>query len=179
MRITINSKGIEVSDYLHTMIDKKVTKLGRYFPELTEANVFLTIEKSRHIAEITIVVSGTVHRGEVVSGDMYASVDGAIKKIERQIMKHRTKLEKRYQGGGASLRTIEPIFEDSGEIIEDEDKVVKRKTFPTKPMSIEEAILQMDLVGHSFFVFVEESTDEVNVLYKRYDGDLGLLQPEE
>ena len=140
MRIIINAKGITVSDYLRDTIEKKVTKLGRYFPSEVEAHVTMSIQKSRHIVEITVVCGGLVLRGEEVTGDMYASLDGALKKMERQIRKHRTKLEKRYQSG--SLKSIEPIYDEAFD--EQDRKIVRTKKFSAKPMSVEEAILQMD-----------------------------------
>ncbi|MEZ4358412.1 MAG: ribosome-associated translation inhibitor RaiA [Eubacteriales bacterium] len=174
MRIIINSKGMEVSDYLSNTINKKVKRLDRYFPKEAEAHVTMSIQRSRHIVEITITYGGLVLRGEEVTGDMYASIDGALKKMERQIIKHRTKLEKRYQSG--SLKNIEPIFSNE-EIKEDDLQVVKTKTFPSKPMSLDEAIMQMEMLGHQFFAFVSDDTQDVNVLYLRKDGNLGLLKP--
>ena len=174
MRIIISSKGMEVSDYLSDTIQKKVNRLDRYFPKEAEAHVTMSIQRSRHIAEITISYGGLVHRGEEVTGDMYASIDGALKKMERQIIKHRTRLEKRYQSG--SLKNVEPIFEN--DVKEDNLEVVRVKTFPSKPMSIDEAVMQMEMLGHQFFAFISDDTQDVNILYLRKDGNLGLLKPE-
>ncbi|MCR5610351.1 MAG: ribosome-associated translation inhibitor RaiA [Clostridiales bacterium] len=174
MRVTITGKNIEVSDYLRDLALKKMTKLERYFPSDTVAQVTMAVEKNRHIVEVTIPYAGGLIRGEEVTGDMYASIDNVIAKVERQIIRHRTKLEK-------NLKT-DAFDEPIPEYFEDEDeegpKVVKVKRFSIKPMSEEEAVLQMDLLGHSFFVFMNSETNDINVLYRRKDGNLGLIEPE-
>ena len=176
MRLSVTGKGMEVSDYLTDLVEKKARKLERYFKPNTEVRVTLSIEKSRHIAEVTVYFDGVLLRTEEVSGDMYNSIDASLKKLERQIRRHRTKLEKRLHEGAYGFE--EPVFEGGCEYEEDDAKIVRRKTFPAKPMHLEEAVLQMELLGHSFFVFVDADSDEVNVLYKRKDGDLGLLTPD-
>lgn len=172
MRITISGKGMEVSDYLKDLVTKKVSKLKRYFSEETEAQITMSIQKSRHIVEVTIPFDGIVLRGEESTGDMYASVDGVIKKLEKQIHKHRTALKKRLREGA---------FTKEDEILESAEKmpaIVRTKRFVVKPMDIEEAKMQMELLGHQFFVFRNAKTNEINVLYQRHDGDLGLIEPD-
>lgn len=175
MRIAITGKGMDVSDYLRELAEKKVRKLSRYFRSDTEAHVTMSIERSRHIVEVTIPFDGVVLRGEEATGDMYASIDGVLKKLEKQILKHRTKLEKRLRTDAYDDEA--PIFQESA-VEEEELEVVRTKKYPIKPMDLSEAVLQMDLLGHEFFVFVNAKTTEVNVLYKRKDGNLGLLEPE-
>lgn len=173
MRISITGKNIEVSDYLRELALKKMAKLERYFPADTVAQVTMAVEKNRHIVEVTIPYSGGIIRGEEVTGDMYASIDNVIAKLERQIIRHRTKLEKNLKA--EAFNEPVPDFPDE----EDEGpKVVKVKRFSIKPMSEEEAILQMELLGHSFFVFTNSETEDINVLYRRKDGNLGLIEPE-
>ncbi len=174
MRITITGKGMNVSDYLKEVAEKKVSKLSRYFKPETETHVTMSIEKSRHIVEVTIPFNGVVLRGEVSSGDMYASIDGVLKKLEKQIFKHRTKLEKRLRKD--AFKNEAPIYEEniSGE---EELKVVRTKQYTLKPMDVNEAVMQMELLGHEFFVFVNARTNAVNVIYKRKDGNVGLLEP--
>ncbi len=174
MDILITGKNMEVSDYLKGLVDKKVGKLKKYFKPDTQVHVTLSIEKSRHIAEITIPVDGIVMRGEEVSTDMYASIDGALRRIEHQIMKHKTKLEKRLHQDAFKEQTL--LFSD-GYADEEHPKVVKTKRFSVKPMSIDEAVMQMQLLGHSFFVFRDAADDEINVLYMRKDGNIGLIDP--
>lgn len=173
MRISITGKNIEVSEYLKELTLKKMSKLDRYFPADTVAQVTMALEKNRHIVEVTIPYSGGIIRGEEVTGDMYASIDNVIAKLEHQIIRHRTKLEKNLKA--------EAFNEPMPDYTEDEDegpRVVKVKRFSIKPMSEEEAILQMELLGHSFFVFTNAETEDINVLYKRKDGNLGLIEPE-
>ena len=174
MRISINGKNIEVSDYLRDLVTKKVSKLDKYFPEDTEAHVLLAVERNRHIVEVTIPYSGGIIRGEEVSGDMYASIDTVLAKVEKQITRHRTKLEK-------TLRADAFAEADYTDYDDDEDEagsVVKVKRFSIKPMDVEEAVLQMELLGHSFYVFENADDGLVNVVYKRKDGNYGLIEPD-
>jgi putative sigma-54 modulation protein len=173
MRVTIAGKGMEISDYLKDVATKKIAKLQRYFEAGTEAHITMSIQKSRHIVEVTIPFDGVVLRGEESTGDMYASIDGVVRKLEKQIHRHRTALKRRLR---------EDAFSDSGYVPDTEDEkipaVVRTKRFIVKPMDIAEAQMQMELVGHQFFVFRNAVTHEINVLYKRQDGDLGLIEPE-
>ena len=133
----------------------------------------MAVEKNRHIVEVTIPYTGGIIRGEEVTGDMYASIDNVIAKLERQIIRHRTKLEKNLKA--------EAFNEPMPEYVEDEEdgpRIVRTKRFSIKPMSVDEAVLQMELLGHSFFVFLNSETEGINVLYKRKDGNLGLIEPE-
>ncbi len=176
MRIIITGKGITVSDYLKNLFEKKENKLDRYFKPDTEMYVTMSIEKSRHIVEVTVPFDGVTLRCEEATGDMYASIDLALRKLERQIRKHRTKLEKKLHEGAFDLDM--PVFEDLDEEDDAAPKIVRTKRFAIKPMSVEEAQMQMELLGHSFFVFRNAQTDEVNVLYQRNDGNLGLIEPD-
>lgn len=177
MRISISGKNIEVSDYLRDLIDKKVGKLERYFPKDTEVQVTMAVERNRHIVEVTIPYSGIIIRGEEVTGDMYASIDSVLDKLEKQIIRHRTRLEKNLKNG--AFKHEAPLFGGSyDEPEEEESKIVRVKRFALKPMTEEEAMLQMSLLGHSFYVFLNADTNEVNVLYSRKDGNYGLIEPE-
>lgn len=175
MKISIIGKNIEVSDYLHDLITKKVGKLDKYFTEDTEAHVTLAVERNRHIVEVTIPCGGGIIRGEETSGDMYASVDNVIAKLEKQIVRHRTKLEKNLRAG--AFKTPEPEYGES-EDDEEPPKVVKIKHFDIKPMTVDEAMLQLELLGHSFYMFTNGDTGVINVLYKRKDGNYGLIEPD-
>jgi len=178
MRIMVSGKNMEVTDALRDWVAKKVGKLERYFDPDTEAQVTMSVEKNRHIVEVTIPFDGVVLRGEESTDDMYTSIDRVLEKLEKQIHRHRTKLERKLREG--AFRFDSPVF---GDQFEDTDrqrqyKVVKTKRFAIKPMDLEEAVMQMDLLGHSFFVFTNAETDEVNVVYKRKDGNYGLIEPE-
>lgn len=180
MIITITGKNIEVSDYLESLIQKKVGKLDKYFPEDTEAHVTLAVEKNRHIVEVTIPYVGGIIRGEETSGDMYASVDNVLSKLEKQIVKHRTKLEKSLRAG--AFKAPEPVYADAftqDELDEEPARVVKLKRFDIKPMTVDEAMLQLEMLGHSFYMFTNGETNQINVIYKRKDGNYGLIEPEE
>ena len=172
MKITYTGKNIEVSDALREMAEKKLAKLDRYFPSDTEVQVTMSVEKNRHIIEVTIAYAGGIIRGEEECGDMYAGIDNLVARLEKQIRHHRTKLEKalRYED--------EPNEYDYDDEDDDEPRIVRVKRFSMKPMSVEEAALQMELLGHSFFVFTNDETEEMNVIYKRKDGNYGLIEAE-
>ena len=176
MRVNIAGKGMEVSDYLKEIVTKKVSKLQRYFDEDTEAHITMSIQRSRHIVEVTIPFDGIVLRGEEATGDMYASIDGVLKKLEKQIHKHRTALKKRLHEGAFTGSDYEYQAELADEKVPD---IVRTKRFIVKPMDIEEAKMQMELLGRQFFVFRNAKSHEINVLYQRNDGDLGLIEPDE
>ncbi len=178
MRILISGKNIEVSDYLRNLVEKKVGKLERYFPQNTEAKVTMAVERNRHIVEVTIAYDGGLIRAEEVTGDMYASMDNVLDKLEKQILRHRTRLEKDLKAG--AFKYDEPLFGGTYEDYADEaeTKIVRVKRFSMKPMTEEEAMLQLELVGHQFFVFLNAQTNAINVIYKRKDGNFGLIEPE-
>lgn len=177
MRISIFGKNLEVTDYLRETAEKKAEKLNRYFPEDTEVQITLSVEKNSHIAEVTVPFEGGVIRAEEATGDMYASLDSVLEKIEKQLHRHRTRLEKTFRG--ASLRFDEPVFSGAfDDEPEEGPKIVRVKRFNIKPMDEEEAMLQLELTGHSFYVFENADTAQINVLYKRKDGNYGLIEPE-
>lgn len=177
MRISITGKNLEISDYLNELVNKKVGKLERFFPQDAEVFVTLSVEKNRHIVEVTIPYDGGVIRGEEITGDMYASIDNVLDKLEKQIIRHRTRLEKCLKSG--ALRDMESAYGSLEEEADEEGpKIVRVKRFAIKPMSEEEAMLQIEMVGHSFYVFLNAGTNQMNVLYKRKDGNYGLIEPE-
>lgn len=177
MRISITGKNIEVSDYLRDLVNKKVSKLDRYFPKDTEAQVTMAVERNRHIVEVTIPYTGGIIRGEEVTGDMYASIDSVLDKLEKQIIRHKTRLEKNLRE--EAFRYDEPLFGGSYDDADEEGpQIVRVKKFPLKPMTEEEAMLQLELLGHSFFVFTNAETGDVNVVYARKDGNYGLIEPD-
>ena len=172
MKVTITGKNIEVSEYLRDLALKKIAKLERYFPEDTEVLITMTVEKNRHIVEVTIPYQGGIIRGEESTGDMYASIDNVIAKLEKQIHRHKTRLEKSLRYDDASPEYDDYDYEDEG------PHIVRVKRFSMKPMSVEEAMLQLELLGHSFFVFTNAETDRINVIYARKDGNFGLIEPD-
>jgi putative sigma-54 modulation protein len=173
MNIIISGKNMDITDSLRRQINKKVGKLKRYFDPGTEAQVTLSVEKNRHIVEVTIPFNGILIRAEESTDDMYASIDMVLDKLERQIHKYRTKLWRKFR---TDAFTDDQMLFSKGESHDEKDdelKIVRTKRFAVKPMSVEEALMQMDLIGHSFFVFSNAETDEVNVIYKRRDGKYG------
>ncbi|KXG75527.1 ribosome hibernation-promoting factor, HPF/YfiA family [Thermotalea metallivorans] len=174
MRVRVSGRNLEVTDALRDTITNKLEKFGKYFNEDTEAQATLSVEKNRQIIEVTIPMNGAILRAEEATDDMYASVDKVLDKLNRQIQKYKTKLEKRYHGHDTIRFEYIPDIEQSEKF---ETKIVKTKRFSIKPMDPEEAVLQMELLGHNFFVFTNGETDEVNVVYKRKDGNYGLIEP--
>lgn len=173
MRIIISGKNLEVTDGLKNVLEKKLQKLDKYFDPSTEVVATLSVEKNRHILEVTIPINGAILRAEEATQDMYHTIDRVMEKLERQIRKYRTKIERKMKKG--SFKYDLPLGKEEKE--EKEPKVVKTKKFAMKPMPVEEALLQMELLGHSFFVFLNGENDEVNVVYKRKDGNYGLIEP--
>ncbi|MGI6685706.1 MAG: ribosome hibernation-promoting factor, HPF/YfiA family [Bacillota bacterium] len=172
MNIILKGRNIEVTDALREYVDKRLGKLTKYIEGLDEAQVTLLVEKDRHRVEVTIPLNGLILRGEEETIDMYSSIDLVIEKLEKQIEKYKSRINKR-----AKNQTIRGITVKNEENLE-EPRVVRTKRFAFKPMPVEEAILQMNLLGHNFFVFSNAETDEVNVVYKRKDGNYGLIEPE-
>jgi len=177
MKIRMSAKEFTVQPALWDRIEKKINKLSRYFAADVEAQVRLTGEGRRRIAEITVPFKGGILRAEESTSDMYQSIDAALIKIERQIRRHRTRLEKRLREDAFVEET--PSFYDEMEPDEDAPKLVRTKTYPVKPMTVDDAAEQMQMLGHSFFIFMNAETGKACVLYQRKDGNLGLLEPEE
>lgn len=174
MKFIISGKNIDVTDGLKTAIQEKLGKLERYFTPETEVHVTLSVEKERQKIEVTIPVKGNIIRSEQVSSDMYVSIDLVEEVIERQLRKYKTKIVNKQQGGGNFQKTF---MED--DFMEEEDvKIFRTKRFGIKPMYPEDACVQMELLGHNFFVFRNAETDEVNVVYKRKGNTYGLIEPE-
>ena len=177
MKVTVIGKNINVTPALKEMVEKKISKLDRYFSPDVEARATLTVQRNNQIFEVTIPFNGVILRGEEGTEDLYKSIDLVEEKLERQIRKQKTKLSRRNSTG--SLRYPDFNSIDTNEEEDEEDsKVVKTKSFDVKPMSSEEAILQMELLGHNFFVYQDWKTSKVNVVYKRKDGNYGLIEPE-
>ena len=174
MKFIISGKNIDVTDGLKTAIQEKLGKLERYFTPDTEVHVTLSVEKERQKIEVTIPVKGNIIRSEQVSSDMYVSIDLVEEVIERQLLKYKTKIINKQQEAGNFQKTF---IED--DFMEDEEvKIIRTKRFGIKPMYPEDACVQMELLGHNFFVFRNAETDEVNVVYKRKGNTYGLIEPE-
>jgi len=173
MKLTITGRKIEVTDGLRDYTTNKLSKLDKFFGDDATGDVTFSVQKDNHIIEVTIHHKGIIYRAEVSEPDMYASIDRVEDVLERQIRKQKTRLEKQLKSGAFDLV---PDYADVEE--ETEFKVVKTKTYSAKPMSVEEAILQMNLLGHAFYIFANSDTMDKNVVYKRKDGNYGLIELE-
>lgn len=174
MNYIIMGKNIEVTDGLKQAVYDKLDRLEKYFTSDTDVHVTFTVEKERQRIEVTIPMKGHIIRAEQVSDDMYVSIDMAVEVIERQVTKHKKKLVDQEQAGGY----FQQDFVDEDTVDEDEIKIIKSKKFAIKPMFPEDACMQMELLGHNFYVFRNAETDEVNVVYKRKGNTFGLIEPE-
>jgi len=175
MKFIVSGKNIEVTEALKERVIKKVGKLEKFFHADTEAHITMSVEKNRQKVEVTIPFNGVVLRAEVENGDMYAAVDKVIDILERQIIRNKTRLSKKLHEAafkGYKAGTEVDVEE------EHDFKVLRSKKFAIKPMTTDEAILQLNLIGHEFFMFSNSETKEVNVVYKRKDGNYGLIEPE-
>ena len=176
MKFTFNGRKMEISDSLRAYAEKKLSKLDRLFSNDAETTVICRTERGRYTAEVTVRSANMLFRAQNTANDMYAAIDEVEDMIERQIRKNKTRLEKRLKSG-AFEREI-PAEQVAATESEEDYEVVRIKRFAIKPMDAEEACIQMELTGHSFFVFVNAETDQVNVVYKRKGNTYGLIEPE-
>ena len=176
MKLTINARNMAVTPAITKRIEKKTNTMSRYLLSETEMQVRMRKEKNNiRVVEITVPMGNNVIlRSEAEDENLFVAIDQALAKMERHIRKHRTKLAKRLRED--AFNEVPEYFEEEQE--ETERKVVRRKTFPVRPMSVEDAVIEMEMLGHSFFAFVNIDTERTNVLYLRKDGNLGLLEPE-
>lgn len=175
MRIKITGRNIELTDGLKAAVEDKLNKLEKYFTPDTDVYVTLSVEKERQKVEVTIPMKGNYIRSEQVSNDMYVSIDLVEEVIERQLKKYRTKLVTKQQNASAVFKQefLDAVSEEDEEI-----KITRNKKFSMKPMYPEDACVQMELLGHDFFVFINAETEDVNVVYKRKGNTYGLIEPE-
>ncbi len=176
MKFVIIGRNIDVTPGLRSAVEDKIGKLSKYFTPETEAHVTLSVEKEHQKIEVTIPVKGSIIRSEQSSNDMYVSIDLVEEIIERQLKKYRTKIVDRHQADGSVEAFAAQAQQPEEE--EEEIKIVRTKRFDIKPMYPEDACVQMELLGHSFYVFINAETDQVNVVYKRKGDTYGLIEPE-
>lgn len=182
MNLLIRGDRLEVTEALKEYANKKLSRLEKYFesPLASDVHVTMTVVRGLHSVEVTITLPNVLLRAEEKSEDMYASIDAVVDKLERQIRKHKTKVNRKLR----QERGMRDIFKETVEstaatrVLDEEDdmEVVRMKQFNLKPMDLEEAILRMNMVGHSFFVFSDSNSEQVNVVYKRNDGKYGLIE---
>ena len=178
MQLIITGKNVEVTDWLRSYVEKKIGKLDKYLPSIDEARVELTVEKTksaqdRQVAQVTVRSNGTILRAEEKSADIFASIDAALDKMHRQIARFKGKQRRRGRPTQGEMPPVPLPVEAEGE-----PSVVRVKRFRVNPLEEEEAIEQMELLGHDFFIFLNLGTDRLSVVYRRRDGGYGLLEPE-
>ena len=173
MKITVVGRKMNVYEEMKLLIDKKLQKFDKFFSGEGDATVTLSCKHNQKYIELTIAAAGALFRSEVGAESFRDALDATIANIERQIRKNKTKLARRLREGAF----IPPSADEFDDIEADEEEIIRTKTFSTKPMSPEEAILQMNLLGHNFFVFRNVETGEINVVYKRNDEKYGVLEP--
>jgi putative sigma-54 modulation protein len=177
MKVNILGKNIEVTEGLRNAIEKKLSRLDKFFEDEQEAFVTLSVQKARQIIEVTIRFHSVLLRSEEANADMYAAIDIVSDKLERQMVKHKSRLERNYHVNVPLKYKEIPNYQFSDDEPK-EPQIVRTKRFAVKPMSVEEAVLQMDLLGHDFYVYSNAESGDVNVVYKRKDGNYGLIEPE-
>ncbi|MGN1314833.1 MAG: ribosome hibernation-promoting factor, HPF/YfiA family [Lachnospiraceae bacterium] len=174
MKFIISGKNIDVTPGLRTAVEDKLGKLEKYFTADTEVHVTLGVEKERQKIEVTIPVKGNIIRSEQTSNDMYVSIDLVEEIIERQLKKYKNKIIDKKQ----THHNFKQEFVDKDYVDDEEIQIVRAKRFDIKPMYPEDACIQMELLGHNFFVFCNAETDQVNVVYKRKGNTYGIMEPE-
>lgn len=167
MDVIVRGKNFDVTEALKDHVTRKLSKMEKFLDHHdVTAHAMLTVEKERQIIEVTVPMGGLLLRGEEASPDMYASVDRVVDKLERQLTKYKARIKPRHNSE-VHHGFVDPDFQE----------LVRRKTFPRKPMTVDEALMQMDLLGHDFFAFTNAESDIINVVYRRHDGRYGLLEP--
>lgn len=175
MKITYTARKVNLRDNFKERVEKKLSKFNKLFSEDATANVVVTLEKNRQTVEITIRDHSMVYRAESTMPEMNDALDRDIEIIKRRIRKNKTKLEKRIKSG--NIETIIADLPADDEPAEDEYNVVRKKQVLVKPVTVDEAILEMNMINHDFYMFINADTSELNVVYKRANGDYGLLEP--
>jgi putative sigma-54 modulation protein len=170
MNIVVNGRHLEVTPALRNYSEEKIKKFAKYLPEASEAIVTLSIEKYRHKAEVLLKVNGMLIQAEGVTGEIYSAIDEVVEKLEKQVVKYKEKL-RTYRKGEKKAGSV-----GAGEL-ERGGRIIKHKRFDMKPMSPEEAVDQMDLLDKDFFVFANEVSGDINLVYRRKDGNYGLIEP--
>ncbi len=177
MRVTVSGKNMVVTDAIREYSEKKAARIKKYFDDIMDVHVNLEVQKNLHSAEILVDVKGIFLKGLEKSEDMYASIDFAVDKIEKQLVKYKERLKEHKGADRNDAETLKLNVYEPDSLYNTEPEIIVTKLIPSKPMDIEEAAMQMDLLNKNFFVFVNADTTHVNVVYKRDDGNIGLIEP--
>ncbi len=172
MNIIINGRHLDITPSIKSYSEEKIKKIEKYMPNITEAVITLSVEKFRHKAEVLLRINGSSIQAECITEEIYSSIDEVTEKIERQIKKHKEKLTSRRKDARQGAE-----FNPASQIPEPTERIIKKERFNMKPMSPEEAAMQMDILDRNFFIFTNDKTTEINVIFRRNDGDLGLVEP--
>jgi putative sigma-54 modulation protein len=172
MKIIVTGRHIEVTPALKDYAEKKIARFERYLSNISEAVVTLGVEKYRHKVEVLLKVNGVLIQAESITGDVYSAIDEVAEKLERQIKKYKEKLvsHRKSEGKSGSAEAEEAVPSDTG-------RIIKNKRFELKPMSPDEAAMQMELLDKDFFVFTNDKSGDINVIYRRKDGNFGIIEP--
>jgi putative sigma-54 modulation protein len=172
MKIVVNGRHLEITAALKSYAEEKITKFERYSSDISEAIVTLSIEKYRHKAEVLLKANGMLIQAESVTGEIYSAIDEVSEKLDRQVKKYKEKNVSHRKGSSRNSENLSaPFISDEGA------RIIKNKRFELRPMSSDEAAMQMELLDKSFFVFVNDLSGDINVIYKRQDGNFGLIEP--
>jgi putative sigma-54 modulation protein len=170
MNIIVNGRHIEITPALKTYAEKKIKRFDRYLSNIAEAVVTISVEKYRHKVEVLMKANGVLIQAEGITGDVYSSIDEVAEKLERQVKRYKEKLVSHRKGEGKGNIAAEAIAPETG-------KIIKNKRFELRPMSPDEAAMQMELLDKDFFVFTNDNSGDINVIYRRRDGNFGLIEP--
>jgi len=172
MKIVVNGRHLEITAALKSYAEEKIKKFERYSSDISEAVVTLTIEKYRHKAEVLLKANGMLIQAESVTGEIYSAIDEVTEKLDRQVKKYKEKNVSHRKGSSRNTEdAAAPFFPDEGA------RIIKNKRFELRPMSSDEAAMQMELLDKSFFVFINDMSGDINVIYRRQDGNFGLIEP--
>ena len=180
MQITTTFRHLDPSDALKSYAEEKLERVNKYIDEPVVAQVFMTVEKIRHCAEVTITAKGITIKASEETNDMYSAIDAVVDKIERQLRRYKERIKDHKPASESLDRQIKKSIVAAESIDQQQEPVVIRsKTFSIKPMSVDEAVMQMDLLNKDFLVFTDSVTDSINVVYRRKDGNYGLIEPQQ
>ena len=176
MNLQIKGKNTEVTEGLKSYVEKRFAKLEKYFTKEMTGTITLIIERTEHIIEATIPINRFILRAEESSHDMYTSIDNVVEKLERQVRKYKTRVNRKGKQKGLEFQ---PFVSELSEVDEtpENERIEKTKSFTVRPMDVEEAIMQLELLDHDFFVFLNDETDEIEIVYRRKGDKYGLIQP--
>ncbi|MDH3974393.1 MAG: ribosome-associated translation inhibitor RaiA [Deltaproteobacteria bacterium] len=178
MQVSVTFKHLEPTDAIRSYAEDKVGKIKKYLDNPVDANVVLSVEKFRHIAEVNLIVNGIAVAATDATEDMYSSIDNVMDKIERQLRRHKERIKRhKPRNNQASAALEETVYSSESMEVEEAPAVIKMENYFAKPMSVDEAIMQLDLLHRDFFVYTNASTNNISVVYRRKDGNYGLIEP--